>query len=184
MHKLVHHQRDRVISLASATFISLTALTPASGNVRFFIFTRIRVSNAHTLITFPPRLLVYGARTPGRQGAVGRWGTRKRRKQRKGRREERKGERDRRLRNGRMADLTRSRGRLSISCSSSAFSSSRASTRQVLHVITADCKYFLIKPSSLPRHFLRELSYRRSSTERSLSIDISDITCGDIATAR
>jgi hypothetical protein len=27
----------------------------------FFVLSRICVSNAHTLITFPPRLLVYGA---------------------------------------------------------------------------------------------------------------------------
>lgn len=68
MHKLVHHQRD--LLPPSTTSVSLVALTPASSNAWFFIFIRIRVSNAHTLITFPPRLLVYGTRTPRQQGAV------------------------------------------------------------------------------------------------------------------
>lgn len=116
MHKLVHRQRDRVIP-PSTTSVSLIALTPASGNVRFFIFTRIRVSNAHTLITFPPRLLVYGARTLSRQGpsvegALGE-GENGERGEESGQ-EAKKKEETRHCR--RMADLTRSHGRLSISC--------------------------------------------------------------------
>lgn len=168
--------------------------------MRCFIFTRIRVSNARTLITFPPRVSTCLRRSDdtGRHSTeklteeekekeegrmkksdeASRAGERKKQKEK-----ERKREKDRTCRCrclGLRLDKI-SRERLPVS-SVFRFLLLFALTRRVRRVITSSCKYFLIKPSRVASAFSARVIGPPDSAERSLSIDISDITCGDIAT--
>lgn len=189
------------VSLSPASAISAFCLfppsrspfSPVSGNAAVFHFYPYSRFKRIYVNYFPAAfLLVYGALVAS--GGTGRRSMGERggkRTSEKGWNEEegarsRDAERNRAVQSLARARLDKiSRERLSISSVFRflfLFARSGALTRRHRRVITSGCKYFLIKPSRVALAFSARVSCPPDSAERSLSIDISDITCGGIAT--